>query len=83
MTGFWSRQGDIAIIVSTDGVNIFNSSGKKAYPVIAVNLNLAPAERYKQENLLIIGLWFGSQAPSFPYFLKEIVGDLNNVVIKI
>ncbi|WAR15739.1 PGBD4-like protein [Mya arenaria] len=61
----------------TDGVPLFKSSKISIWP-LSLSINELPAqERFKQENILSAGLWFGKSKPSMSCFLKPFHDSLN------
>lgn len=69
---------DIALLFSTDGVQIFKRRARfETWPLLVQILNLPPTERIKDENYMMLGTIPGSKAPkdidSFLWpFLQEL-----------
>ncbi|KAG8940966.1 hypothetical protein FRC04_004857 [Tulasnella sp. 424] len=75
---FFDDPRDVLLVGLTDGFQIFRRGSHTAWPVMYINANLSPAERYKDENLIIVGLIPGANKPknfnSFQYvFAEELV----------
>jgi hypothetical protein len=49
--GYFSDERDIALGLSTDGLQLFDVGKYSVWPVLLVNLNLEPQERVKKRNL--------------------------------
>ena len=41
--------------------------------------NYPPQERYKFDNILLTGLWYGKSKPNVPVFLKHFVNELSDL----
>jgi Transposase family tnp2 len=66
----------ITLTINTDGVKVFDSTKSGSlWPIHFVINELAPAIRFKPENLLVSGLWFGSD-PKMELFFKPLVQEL-------
>lgn len=80
--GFFSKEGSLnfTMILNADGVPVFHSNNKSLWPVFLNVLELPPSLRFKEENTVIAGLWFGKKPnvnlilspllPSFQTMLK-------------
>lgn len=68
--GFLCEKNNISLMWYTDGVPLFKSSKISIWPLFLAINELPFKERFKQENLLFAGLWFGKSKPSMPAFLK-------------
>jgi len=92
---FFSRSKfNVAFSYYSDGVEIFKSSKSSFWPLFFTNENLPYKERFKIENMLLLGIWFDSTKPVFELLLKKEqefiynfytkginVGDLLNPII--
>lgn len=56
-----------------DGVSPFSSSTFQLWPLYAVINELAPEERFNPENVLLLGLWTGTEKPNWHCFLQPII----------
>lgn len=55
---------DLAFFMSTDGVRVFKTrTNYIIWPIILINLNLPPHERYLKENIILIGIIPGPKQP--------------------
>ncbi|KAK3929174.1 Protein piccolo [Frankliniella fusca] len=54
---------------NTDGISIFKSSKFSVWPFFLSILQLPPEERFKKENVVVAGLWFGKQEPHTNLFV--------------
>ena len=68
--GFLSSRKSISFLWNTDGVPIFKSSKFSIWPLYLVINELKPQKRFKSENLILTGLWFGDKKPLMWLFLK-------------
>lgn len=69
----------ITLTLNTDGVNIFKSSNKSSFwPLQMVINELDPSIRFKTENILVTGFWFGS-TPNLDIFLKPFINEVNEI----
>ena len=78
----------LLIVVSTDGAPLIKSKKFKK-PLICFLVELPPQERYKFENILLTGLWYGKSKPHVPLFSEHYTSKLfnmangsNNVIMK-
>ena len=60
----------------TDGVSLYNCSSYSLWPFLFVINELPPEERYKEENLIIGGLWGDSDKPHPNVFLLPICNEV-------
>lgn len=77
--GFLSNRNNISFTWNTDGISIFESSKFSVWPMYLVINELPYKERFKQENVLLTGLWFGAKKPAanlFLNFLREPLKEL-------
>ena len=68
----------LLIVVSTDGAPLIKSKKFKK-PLICFLVELPPQERYKFENILLTGLWYGKSKPHVPLFSKHYTSKLFNM----
>jgi hypothetical protein len=54
--GFFEDERTIALQFSTDGVQLFRATKREVWPLLIVNLNLSPQERYYHLQPTIINL---------------------------
>jgi hypothetical protein len=75
--GFFADYRDIALGLSTDGLQLFAVGTDSVWPILLVNLNLKPEERFKKHNLLLCGIIPGPKNPKDIHsFLRPIVEEL-------
>lgn len=69
----------ISFMWYTDGVPIFKSSKFSMWPFFLVINELPYQERFKRENMIMAGLWFGPKKPSANLFMETFRGDLEKL----
>ena len=69
----------LSVVVSSDGAPLIKSKKFSIWPLICFLVELPPQERYKFENILLTGLWYGKSKPNVPLFLKNFTGELSNL----
>ena len=75
--GLFGDPHDVALHLSLDGVQLTNMSNYEVTPVIYINLNLPPQERYKVNNILAGMLIPGPKKPKvLDTFLRPLVDEL-------
>ena len=67
----------LSITFNCDGVPIFKSSNFGIWPLQGIINELPPKERY--ENILLIGLWFGTGKPTMTTFLHPFTEELRRL----
>ncbi|XP_039302129.1 uncharacterized protein LOC120357009 [Solenopsis invicta] len=65
---------DITLQISTDGVQVFNSSSVTMWPIQVMANELPYRERRK--NMMLCGLWYNKEKPDMNLFLSLIVEEL-------
>lgn len=74
-----SEQINISLTWCTDGVPIFKSSKKSAWPFY-LRINELPFKlRIKRENTILAGLWYGFSKPSPNLFLKTMESEFESL----
>lgn len=66
---------DLTFTWNTDGVSLFKSSKMGIWPLYLVINELPYKERFKKENVVFAGLWFGYDKPLPNMFLRIFVDD--------
>lgn len=68
------------LMISTDGVKVHNSGTKSLWPILLAPLFLNPIDRYRQENMILAGLYFGDteHKPHFNDFFDPICEEMLN-----
>lgn len=79
LIGFWKNVGDTSINAGFDGICI-HGSGMKAWAMLGLNNNLPPSERFKHENIMMLGIWFCAEKPNSEYMFEMLVQDLDDAV---
>jgi hypothetical protein len=69
------EKGGFTLYANTDGANKYKSSSWCVWPIYLVISEISKDERYKVENVIFIGLWYGSK-PDMNLFLSIFVADL-------
>ncbi|KAL5499417.1 hypothetical protein EMCRGX_G010827 [Ephydatia muelleri] len=70
---FLSVPEHIGLILCSDGIPVFKSSGLQLWPIELCIANLPPEIRYNVQYLLVGGLWLGSVKPDMNKILKPIL----------
>jgi len=87
--GFFQDERDIALLASVDGYQLFRQKTEENWIVLFMNGNIPPAQRVKKENMLIVAMFPGPQAPKdFNSFMRPIIDELkslegNNLILLI
>lgn len=68
--GFLSNKNNISFTWNSDGVPIFKSSKFAIWPLYLVINELPPSMRFRRENFILAGLWFGNTKPEPNLFLS-------------
>jgi hypothetical protein len=68
-----------SVVVSSDGAPLIKSRKFNIWPLMCFLVELPPHERYKFENILLAGLWFGKLKPNVPLFLKSFTNEISNL----
>lgn len=69
----------LSLTFKTDGVRIFKSKKKSSlWPLQMVVNEIPKTERFRRENIIVSGLWYGPD-PDFNMFLKPFIDDLNQL----
>lgn len=76
--GLFNQHTDLSLSFYTDGVKLFKTrSAFHIWPLLIIINNLPPEERFKRENLLLLGLIPGPQQPKdIDSFLRPLVNEL-------
>jgi len=51
----------VSIVFNTDGAAVFEGRFFSLWPVWVMINNLHPSQRFRSENLILSGLWFGKK----------------------
>lgn len=75
-----SQKGDFySLTFNTDGVEIHKSSRCSLWPVLLTCNFLPPRMRFKEQNMIMAGLYYGTQKPEFSLFLTPLVEEMNKL----
>ena len=77
--GFLSDVNNISFIMNTDGAILFKSSNVSIWPLFLIINELPFKERKREENMILAGLWIGSQKPPMTLFLKPLTDSLKDL----
>ena len=77
--GFLSEQSNISLTWNTDGVPVFKSSKYNIWPLYFAINELPPQKRWCSDNVVLAGLWFGSNKPNMLTFLKPFTESISNL----
>lgn len=72
-------QNFLAFLWNTDGVSVFKSSKFSVWPFFLVNILLPPEHRFRRENVVLAGLWFGKSQPQPNVFMNAIVPEVEQL----
>lgn len=69
----------VTLTLNTDGVRVFKSKRKASlWPIQWFINEVPPHKRFKQGNIILSGIWFGSD-PSFELYLKPFIKEMNDL----
>jgi len=71
--------GNISAIASTDGIKIFKSNNQQLWMIMMVINELPPQVRFKEQNMIFLGAWFGKDKPNFHIVFPKIANILNSL----
>ena len=71
-------QGELQLVLNTDGAPVFKSSMLAVWPVWVQLYNLPPVLRSSFLNICLFGLWFGGK-PDFSDFLSKLGVEIENL----
>lgn len=77
--GFLSNPSNLSFTWNSDGIPIFKSSNFSIWPFYLVINELPYEDRFKPENTLFVGLWFGKFKPIPDLFLNSFVESMNKL----
>ena len=76
MSEFFKTKNNLALSIFTDGVPLFKSNQTSLWPVLLQVLNLPPSIRFKAENIVMCGMWYGIRKPDMKLLLDPVVRSL-------
>ena len=59
-------------VIFSDGISPFRKSNKSLWPIFLVSMNLDFKERFEIDNILILGIFYGSKKPEIQILLKHV-----------
>lgn len=72
----------LSLSVNTDGIKIFKSAKASSVWPLLVVVNEVPKEhRYKKENFVVAGLWFGKD-PDMAMFMRFLIEEIEEISAK-
>ncbi|KAK3107448.1 hypothetical protein FSP39_014874 [Pinctada imbricata] len=81
--GVLSNENNVSFVLNTDGAPVFKSSKVSIWPIYLIINELPYVQRIKTENMLLAGLWFGSQKPCMGTFLKPFLNCFKQLEVGI
>ena len=66
----------LKVCLYTDGISKFNKSNKSIWPIYLVSADLDLRLRYKIENIILLGIFYGINKPNIQFFLSKIFENL-------
>lgn len=76
-----SNPSNLSFFWNTDDVSIFHSSSYNITPFYLTINELPPEQRFKRENLILAGLWFGKSKPNPNLFMEGFSGELRDLLL--
>ena len=76
---FFKTKNNLALSIFTDGVPLFKSNKISLWPVLLQVLNLPPSIRFKAENIVMCGMWYGIKKPDMKLLLDPVVKTLEEL----
>jgi hypothetical protein len=74
--GILDDQRNISLTWNTDGIPVFKSSKFAIWPLYFTVNELPYADRISRNNMIVTGLWFGSNKPNMLTYLKPFHSSL-------
>lgn len=69
----------LSFVLNTDGVNVFQASKKSLWPIQLYQNFLPPSIRFVPENILVVGLYFGSKKPNIAGFILPFAKECRRI----
>ena len=60
----------------TDGISKFKSSRKSIWPIYLVSTDISLKDRFRLENIILLGIYYGESKPQIQEFLKIVFEDI-------
>lgn len=76
-----SNMNDIILSLSlnTDGASIYKSTQTSVWPILLHQNYLKPETRYKNENILLVGLYIGKKAPDMNTYFYPFINEFRQI----
>lgn len=79
---FFASEGDIALGLLTDGFAPFKRSRQTCWPLLLINFNMPPEERFRKDNLICVGVIPEPKKPHDPdLFMWPMIEELLSLMI--
>lgn len=70
----------LSLAINTDGVKIFNSNQYSLWPILLYQNFLPPSIRYRSENILLVGVWYGKSSEiDFLSYFEPLYKEMNEL----
>ena len=79
---FLSERNNISFLWNIDGIPVFKSSKFSIWPLYLVINELPLSKRFCSRNVILAGLWFGSQKPNMMTFLQPFNESISQLYSK-
>ena len=76
---FLANKNNISLLWNTNGASVFKSSNYSIWPLYFVINELPIHKRWNKHNVILGGLWFGSQKPNMLTFLKPFTESISDL----
>lgn len=67
----------LPIQMNTDGANVFKSNSSSIWPIILCQMYLPPGIRYMKKNMMLAGMYYGSEKPNMCNYMLPLVEEFN------
>ena len=74
-----TNSNNITLTWNTDGVPLFKSSKTSIWPFYFIINELPYSQRFKRDNMILAGLWFGPSKPATNLFMQTFREDLKQL----
>jgi len=75
-------ENDITVTFNSDGAEAFNTGQYSLWPLHVYANNLPPTERFRGENILVCGLWFGKSASKVHIVFKAFNREMRALAVE-
>lgn len=70
---------NLSVLVNTDGAQMFKSTKNSLWPIQLIQNFLPPRLRYICENIIVVGLYFGSKKPDESQIFAPLVEEIKDI----